>query len=381
MRDDLTFVSCCALLLGGASGARSQAPAAWALSAQPRLVIGSEDEQSALLTSAVGATRLPDGSILVGDNGDYALRHFSATGAPLRTFGRKGSGPGEVTYLVGMLRCGDTVYTRDADNGARISVFTLAGRYVREFRFTGPGAAHPYRSACNAAGVFAHHGWENRSDMRPGVFRSRVPVWLTRSDSGVVRFIDSLPGSERWGIARDGKMAGTGPLPLGKEPVIGIGRNRVFMGSADTYVVQAFDLQGRKVAALQRPGEPIRVTRADFDAFIDRQAAGKSDEVRERIVKGWANVELPKTLPAYTALVTDADDLVWVRGYARPGTAHASWSVFTSGGSFVTEVRLPADLEVYEIGKDYVLGRFLSPDVGTPEIHLYGLVRGPVPRS
>lgn len=374
------IIVACAGWLAGSSAIGAQAARGWTLDARPQLILGGEQESTGVLETVVGATRLRDGSILVGDHGEQALRLYSATGALLRTFGRKGGGPGEITYLVRMFRCGDSLYTFDADNGYRLSVFTLDGRYVRASRFTGPGGQGPYQSACNAAGMFAHLGWENRRDMRPGAFRSLVPVWLSRADSGVVRLVDSIPGSERWGTTRDGKLTGTRPMPLGKQPVLGIGRSHLYVGSADRYTIQAFDLQGRPASALQRPGEGARVSRADVEALIAQEAAGRSAEIRDRIEKAYAEIELPQSLPAYTALVTDADDLVWVRAYARPGSPHANWTVFASNGRMVTEIRVPADLEIYEIGKDYVLGRYLSPDVGTPEVRLYRLVRGQVAR-
>ena len=82
--------------------------ARWTLGAQPSLTLGlDESNPAALLQTIVGATRLPDGSILVGDHGDFALKLFARDGAYQRSHGRKGSGPGEVRHLATLLRCGD----------------------------------------------------------------------------------------------------------------------------------------------------------------------------------------------------------------------------------------------------------------------------------
>jgi hypothetical protein len=349
----------------------------WTISAAPTLRIGGDEDARHLLAVVVGATRLPDGGFLVGDRSDHGLSFYDARGAYVRSVGRKGSGPGELAYLARLWRCGDSLYTHDIENGHRISVFTLDGRYTRAFRFSAPDAGgQPYQSACNADGVFGHLGWERRSDMRAGVFRSMVPLWLSRADSGVRVVLDSVPGSERWGAVRDGKPAGTGPLPLGKQPVLGVGRNRVYVGSADRYALQVFDLQGKRLAPLVKEEPPRPRTSADLEALIDAQTAGRSAEVRARVAQGYGAMDLPKTLPAYTALTVDALDHVWVRAYARPNAGTAVWSVFTPTGALVAEVWLPAGLEVFEIGRDYVLGRLVDVDAGTPEVHVYRLTRG-----
>src|SRR5688572_14887238 len=90
--------------------ALAQTPAKWAVEPNASVTIGaSETDTTDLLTTVVGATRLPDGRILVGDQGSFALRLFSPQGKALRAFGRKGGGPGEITYLKALLRCGDSV--------------------------------------------------------------------------------------------------------------------------------------------------------------------------------------------------------------------------------------------------------------------------------
>lgn len=379
-RYQLMFAQLCRTLFLLVLGvpALAQAPRTWPLSAQPTLVLGGEKETSGFLSNVTGATRMSDGSVMVGDLGDHALRLYSAKGVLQRAFGRKGAGPGEIGYLARMFRCGDSVYTFDIEHGPRVSVFTLDGRYVRVFRFAAPlGESSPYASACNAAGVFVHHGWGNRTGVRPGLHRSMVPLWLTGADSVLRRVVDSIPGSERWGQTRGGKLVGTRPLPLGRQPVIGIGRNRVYAGSADQYAISVFDLQGRSLPPLQRAVAPRPVVKADVDAVIDEQVAGRSDEVRKRVAESIEQITLPKTLPPYSHLVIDREDHVWVRAYASGGAAQAIWSVFSPTGQLVAEVKAPAALEIYEIGRDYLLGRFVDADVGTPEVRLYTLTRSP----
>jgi hypothetical protein len=359
--------------------ASAQSPVTrWTVDPKPTVTIGLDDTNSdALLQKVVSATRLPDGAILIGDLGDHALKRFSATGQYERSFARKGAGPGEITYLGRMLRCGDSVIAYDID-GYRTSVFALDGRYVRLFRFAvPPGQQTPYSSACNAAGTFVHYGWGSPQDIKPGIHRSNVPVWFGGGGLVAGPVFDSVPGSERWGRFVDGQPRGSSPLPLGKQPVIAIGRSRVYVGDADRFEIRVYDLGGRRVGTLQRPELPTPVTRDDIRDETERAVAEAGEPRRAAVERGYAGITFPATLPAYTQMVIDAEDHVWVRAFPRRSAPTARWSVFSPVGALVAEVDVPKHLEVYEIGRDYALGRYLDPEEAVPQVRMYRLSRTP----
>lgn len=233
----MRVLACLAIAVGSVlSVADAQAPRArWTIDAQPVVTIGqSEADTNALFSVVAGATRLPDGRILVGDRGNFSLRIFTPNGKQERTFGRSGAGPGEVTYLKSMLRCGDSVFTLDID-GNRTSVFSLDGKFVRVFRFGSPQAGRPpYDTACNARGMFAHLGWEVAQQMRGGAYRPDVPYWLSGADSAVRHVVGTFPGSERFGLVVEGRLRGTRPVPIGKQPTFALGEDRLYIGSADS---------------------------------------------------------------------------------------------------------------------------------------------------
>jgi hypothetical protein len=345
---------------------------------QPALRIDGDDRRpESTLERVDGATRLPDGSVLVGDRGAFALKWFAPDGTLRRAFGRTGSGPGEIRYLARLLRCGDSVFTVDIAEGHRVSVFTLDGRFVRHFRFAGPpGQVAPYATVCNGSTRFAHMGWVSMRGAKPGVDRGEVPVWVGRSDGSMSRQIDSLPGSERWVIAIDGKIRGSMPLPFGKEPVLGIGRSRTYVGSANRWEIAVYDSSGRQLPALTTTTPLVPVTPADIRARIDAQVAVRGESERASIEATYAGIAFPASWPPYTALLVDADDHVWVR-HSHPMRAQsARWSVFSPSGAFVTDVTLPAALHLFEIGRDYVLGRYRDPDSDLPHVQLHRLARG-----
>jgi hypothetical protein len=86
-------------------------------------------------------------------------------------------------------------------------------------------------------------------------------------------------------------------------------------------------------------------------------------------------MSLPKTLPPYAAFVVDSDDLLWVQDYPRPQFPTVRWSIFDRSSRAIAEAAMPTHFEVYEIGRDYVLGRYLDPEEAVPEVRLYRLSR------
>ena len=349
---------------------------AWSIDPKPALTLGDANSDNSVLFGAglVGATRLPDGRILVVDRGEFSLKVFDGGGKLVKSFGRKGSGPGEMIFPAKLWRCGEQIVVYDIDNGHRNTVFSTDLSLKRSFWFKAPeGRQVPYKSACNAAGTFAHFGWESRNDMKGGVFRGNVPLWFSGIDS-TVRPFGSMPGSERWGQVVDGAFRGTRPLPLGKEPVIAIGADRVYTGAADTYEIMMHDLAGKPVGKFGKPGVQLATTKADIDFAIATETAGRPEEAQQRVRKAYAEMELPKTIPAYKAMLVDSEHMVWIRDY-RASTANSTWTVFTRDGKLTSEVQLPTNLTVFEIGRDYVLGKYVDPVEDIPEIRMYRLRR------
>ena len=70
---------------------------AWRIGPEPSVTIGGlQGEGPYMLYRAFGASKLPDGRIVVADNDSGELRVFDARGNHLATWAGKGEGPGEI---------------------------------------------------------------------------------------------------------------------------------------------------------------------------------------------------------------------------------------------------------------------------------------------
>lgn len=340
--------------------AATSAQTSWRVAPAPTVRIGTSERPDELLAAPAGATRLPSGNIVVGDLGDFALREFSPTGALIKRYARKGKGPGEVEYLAPLLRCGDSLLVNDI--AGMVSMYSLHGTFVRAFRFK----TTPYRLACNRSGHVVTMGWESNSNIRPEVNRSNAAYWIARTDSSSVVPLGTMPGSER---------IGPRPYPLGREPRVAIGATRAYVALADSFVVRVFALDGTPLPSLSAPFMRVTATQADMDAEREREIAMQGEKWRASIERSYATFPVPRFLPATRDLVVDSDANLWVQHYPRAASSMVAWTVFSAAGAVIANVNLPAALEVYEIGRDYILGRYIDPDEAVPEVRLYPLVR------
>lgn len=358
------WMLCAATAVSSARAQRLQ------IATSPRVRIGASEAQNALLTAVVGSTRMPDGRIVVANRGDYTLLEFDAQGALKRQVARKGRGPGEVFYPLFFMRCGASLFVGDIE-ADRTLEFSADLSVKRTFRFAGQS----YRRACNESGRFVHMGWERSTDMRGGPFRGTTQYWVSGPDSLPGKPLGTLAGSERFGVTDGGKVRGTGPLVLGREPFVAIGAQTAYVALADSLHILAFAFDGAARPALRASYTPVRSTAADVDAAIEARIAQIGEQARPRVTQEFRDMPRPATLPATRDILVDATGAVWVQRYPRAGAHSVAWSVFASSGAVLGQLELPAALVVHEIGRDYVLGLYVDADTGQPEVRMYALTR------
>lgn len=348
--------------------------AEWTIGSNPVSRLGAVDQTDVTFAEVVGATRLANGNVIVGDHGDFALREFSPTGVVVKSFGRKGGGPGEIRTLRSMHRCGDSLFTVDLD-GRKVSTFSLEGRFVRQFRFAAPHSNSSYRTACNGAQRFVHYGWEAESDMRGGTYRPLVPFWTTGADGSVEAVLGRFPGSERFGLVIENQLRGSRPLPLGRETQIAIGSKRVYLGIAEAFEVQVFSETGANLGTLKSARPAARARVADVERARSAEILSKGKQWEASVARDYSMMQLRSTLPAYDRILVDSQDWVWVRVFPRAGESSHRWIVFDTSNAERASVVVPAQFEVLEIGSDYVLGRYVDDADQVPEVRLYELMR------
>jgi hypothetical protein len=324
----------------------------------PELDIAAIDTSGAVVfMNVTDATRLSSGVIVVADRGGPSLRFLTPRGALVREVGRKGTGPGEFQILHWLEQCGtDAIYAWDPWQ-ARMTVFDSAGRLVRQFSFP----ARPSDWSCNSQGISATlssvQGFALESETAPPM----TAELATFARDGVL-------------LHSFGRITMRKNRPLAAVAAIVVAGDRLYFGGGDSTLVTVTTLTGNPISTvvLGVAGRPV--TQAMYEATIDHSLLDLiRAEDREPLRKYLLKVPAPDHLPAFRALLADPTGAVWA--VTSPfGAGVTELQGIDSLGHALGVLRLPRDLVVREIGRDYLLALAESGE-GEQHVLLYRLHR------
>jgi hypothetical protein len=366
----------------------SHAQSAWRADLVPVLDLSSDSKAGTVLFAKVsGATRLSNGTIVIADGSDNALHYFDATGKPLRTAGRTGSGPGEFRTIIWMGQCGpDSLHVWDLNQG-RMSVFSANGTFVRDYTphaDTSRSSTPVMTISCSTRGVLAFQAQPvNKSPIsakdpehptrQERVMKVTAPVAVATSDGKVTRLLGDRPGGAWYQI-----LGGHFPLPLGATTYVAVANNVTYVGTSDSMASIGVFATGGSNGTIRLGGAPRRVTQAHRDHAVAALVGLIPGQAPARLRKQAAdslNVSpMPATLPPFTGLWGDADGVLWVQTSVA-GDPDTRLRAFGTNQKIVGEITLPANVTVYEIGRDYILGAFADAD-DVPHLGMFRLHRG-----
>lgn len=321
----------------------------------PIFEAGVNDE----IERAGSATRLPNGNVAVADIFSTQIKVFDSKGQLIRTVGRKGGGPGEYQAAGWIARCNqDSLFVFDIGL-FRMTVLDTAGRVVRQFSDMTPTTGG---MACSATydvhTAFVALGGPNHLD-KPGEKPQRTYGDLVLFDND---------GDERRRIKNLLLWEGLGP-PLTHGGTVAIGREILWYGNADSAYVDKYSLKGKFLGTVALGLERRPVSANDVAQYIDRMVSVFADaQTREANRKLMSRYPVPKWMPWYSYVRADPNDNVWVVTSVR-GEPSTVMRVVSKNGEILGNVTIPADFQVFEIGRDYILGAYEKDD--QPRVAMY----------
>lgn len=341
----------------------------------PRIVIGAVEDDPRYQTAAVNsAARLPDGSIAVADDGFASIRLYGSTGDFRRTIGRRGGGPGEfeeVSYV--QAGPGDSLFVFDRRQ-QRYTVFDTAGEVLAEGRLAAQGSTY------NAVIRLASGQWLGKTFGTGGagpvgsLLRDTVALLALNSDGTVAARLGNVLGMMWANVSIPGGERGTMPAPFAPRSLHAAFGSCVYAGSGDGPEVRVIDARGGDSWSVPSGAQAAPVTDAHFELWIEAQLSDASPEeqaVGRSILQATPR---PEQLPLHNSLIVDSEGLIWLETYAPPAGASGRWRLLDPEGVTAAVVELPAGLAVYQIGRDFVLGR-TEDEAGRELVVLYDLSR------
>ena len=84
--------------------------------------------------------------------------------------------------------------------------------------------------------------------------------------------------------------------------------------------------------------------------------------------------QYPDVFPAHGSVLVDHLGNLWVQNYRKPWESTTEWLIFDHTDRLLGAVSTPANLEVFEIGADYVLGMW-PDELGVEHVAVFSLVK------
>ncbi len=243
----------------------------------------------------------PDGSVFVSNTTRHTIYKFDAGGKFVKAFGRKGQGPGDVTYP-GRLSILDEKYlvVGEYATNQRISLFDLDGKFVKILS-TGRFTSHPIALK---EGKIAYLCLRGRMEQKEMVTSGEVFIldWKSGAQKPIVRYeirnpMERMPGG---GIV----LAAAGAVVIARTHDGGL-----VVGTTQSPRLDIFSADGTKLRTLDTGWKAIPVTseyRNRYKILQRQRAEAESDKplTKEPL--------LPEILEILQDVWTDSDGNILV---------------------------------------------------------------------
>ena len=336
---------------------------AWQIGSTPSLSIGSQEgEDPYLLFGVRDAVRLDDGRIAVANAASGEIRLFASDGTHAVSFGGIGEGPGEFAqYDPEALGTwpGDSIVAAAWWRG-RIEVFDGDGRHGRtatlgegRLSFAGllPEGIILAKPSISVVAASIRFGGDAPLTRRDEEFALLGP-------DGALHVSLGIRAGEEWFVSPNSPSAQR--HPFSRSVVTAVWDDLAVVAANDRYEITAYASDGALARIVRRHHDPRTPTQAEVDDWIEERYADRSQESQEggeRLLAEMEGMTTVDAYPAFSSLQSDPLGYLWVQEYNLPGQDQNLWTVFDAEGRVQGFVEMPAGIEVYEIGVDYVLGK------------------------
>jgi hypothetical protein len=309
------------------------------------------------------------GQLYVTDRGIAGIRVFSDTGALVRTIGRAGDGPGEFqrTPLV-YVGSQDTVYALDKeamrltvfapDNFSAVETIDISGAETFDAEF------QTFQYAQNLIGVVKDGFLVRFEDLKIPLMSDMdapelvVLKLLDRKGNVSADTIVQMPKSDLLYARTGGQSSMMAKIPFGREVFIALSPdNLLYYGRNEAIEIQVRSIDGSTHRSVRVPHDPVPVTDDERNRWLSAYPDNTQHEMRS---------VLPKTRPAYEALILDDSERIWLRLSSPKGAVDAQWIVVNLEGKIQAKTTLPSTIWLKAITGNRAFGTSSDEEQGAP---------------
>lgn len=348
----------------------------WVIGDEPSLSIGQEGGPVTNQLFAVrDAAALADGRLAIANAGTGEIRLFRGDGTHAVSMGRIGEGPGEFSSLVTIEPWpGDSILAWDPRQ-QRVSIFSVEGSLGRTFRVDVSESFQPeLLGMTRARQLFFRSGFPQRDDEPyDGMFRPDQRYVLVDGEGRELVDLGTHPGTEGFLLATGGTESFS-EHPHAKSTRAAVWADQVVISPNDTYELRVFSQAGELETLIRLDQVSSEPTRADLEDWFETSSADQTNEQRSVFRRSFEMLPLLGSFPAFSEILIDELDHLWVRDYRQLGDDRVTWAVFDPAGSALGRFETPGGLQIFEIGAEYLLGR-TEGSFGVESVQMWSLTR------
>ena len=280
----------------------------------------------------------PRGNVYVLDYRANNIKIFSSEGKFINTIGRQGQGPGEFNGPFFLAVTKDRIYVWDFRN-RRICVLTHDGEFIISKEIPKIRERIQNIKPLPNGDVIVEKEITYYEDLgRP----QECKIELYSAD---LEYKKTIYSKNIW-RTRYIKKPGLRNIPQPYPPLVYWDvspRGQIVLGYSEKYEIEIYDSQGSKISSFTQSYEPVKLAKADKDAFFKNIVSFSSDGQRKRgapdfIVK---NTKFPDHKPAFQGLLVDSEGNILVCPYREKRTEnYRCFDSFDPDGKFIGHVQI-----------------------------------------
>jgi len=349
-------------------------PLPWVLDTVPDLEIGTvageEPYQFSNISSVVG---MPDGEIVVVDQGSLDVRWFDDRGTFLRSVGGEGRGPGEFVraQVVPQFRP-DSLVVFDLMQ-RRLTSISLDGEWVRT-QSGGESQRTLLRGRADGADaglVLIRSGGGGCPSDQDGVCEESVSIHVVDPGAGTSDTV-AVATRRLFRTTEFGNVPLLLTIPF--DPVVSAaaGSEGFLVTTGEEFEIWGFGRDGALDRIIRIDCPPLVLGEDVLETAIQEYPRGAQevDDIRRM----FGQMDIRDTKPTFQALRVDPLEWIWAERFRINEELSAEWIVFDPSGRARGVMTLPSGLAVHDIGEHFVLGVTVD-EMGVEYVRRYPLAR------
>jgi len=318
------------------------------INVQEDLCIGDEEALEDFIFSQIRSVQVDEEeNIYVLDSKEIRIKVFDKNGKPLRTFGKKGQGPGEIQMPTRMyLTPKKEILIYDQGN-RRLSFYSLDGKCLREI-----STAKYFFSRT----IPDSKGNIITQQLIPG---EKVYNEIKKYDLDLNPVI-SIASIE---LERNFRVLNMVTPTLN---VRVMNNDNIVWGYPEDYEIFVVSPEGQTIRKIVKDYKPVKITNEEKEKLV-------KDAFGDQGIPSGIKVQFPKNYYPYYFIIPGDDERIYVRTYEKDKHGDFIYNVFNPKGIYIADFTLPAIDFLYVIKNKKMYTMVWEDEKGIPVVKRYSI--------